>query len=374
MATQQTAPAAKVAVTQEQKSEFQRLLDKEVRLVEYVPLHGDQSIRLTPKLVLDLLAIPTKKGDMPTERDCMKFIMLCRARKLNPFEGDAWLLGYDTQDGPKFELITAHAALMKRAETHGDFNGIESGIVFTPADPCKLCNETGYVQTKADALLECPRCHGSGKVDEIRGSVIPESKRLAGGWSRILFKNKGVPTYDRVPLSAFIKSFGRWRDDASGQIQKCAEASTLRLAFPNTLGGLYTKDEMSADTPPKDTNTAPPVFDVPGSVFAPVVSDAAKEPVKEPVAEPPKKPETPAPAPVVGDGRPSDGLSVEGVILAIKDKMSQSGITDDQMNGHLRSVDMAKKAQKWGDLSDEKLRSILDAWQEWEPEIKSFSA
>src|SRR5688572_29170508 len=110
MATQQQTQATTRQPTAEEKSDFEKLLEKSVKLVEYIPLAGESQIRLTPKIVRDMLAIPSKSGKWPEERDCLRFMMLCRARQLNPFEGDAWLLGFDTQDGPKFELITAHAA------------------------------------------------------------------------------------------------------------------------------------------------------------------------------------------------------------------------------------------------------------------------
>lgn len=221
---QQTKPAQQT-VTEEQRTEFQKLLEKDLKLMEYIPFQGDQPIKLTPKIVLEYLAIPTKSGKWPTERDCLRFMMLCRARKLNPFEGDAWLLGYDTGDGPKFELITAHAALMKRAEAKDNYDGMESGIVYTPSDPCKLCDSKGFVP-KGDDLRECPRCHGSGTCDEIKGSLVPADKKLAGGWAVIRFKQKSTPQYDRVQLSAYQKGFGRWKDDAAGQIQKCYDSET----------------------------------------------------------------------------------------------------------------------------------------------------
>merc|ERR1711991_914366 len=59
----------------------------------------------------------------------MDFLMLCRARKLNPFEGDAYLVGYDSKDGAKFSLITSHQALLKRAELCQQFDGMESGLI-----------------------------------------------------------------------------------------------------------------------------------------------------------------------------------------------------------------------------------------------------
>src|SRR5438477_1143011 len=87
----------------------------EERSVEFTP-HGSQDkIKLTVGMVQRMVAVPTKSGRTCSERDAFKFIMLCRARRLDPFQGDAFLIGFDAKDGPQFSLITAHQAFLKRA-------------------------------------------------------------------------------------------------------------------------------------------------------------------------------------------------------------------------------------------------------------------
>jgi phage recombination protein Bet len=143
--------------------------------------------------------------------------MLCKARALNPFEGDAFLIGYDCKDGAKFNLITAHQAFLKRAEVNPDFDGMESGIVVKDE---------------------------SGKTVEKQGDYREQGENLVGGWARVHFKNKSIPMFKKINLERFRKPFGVWNEMPEGMIVKCAEADALRSAFPTKMGGLYLKEEV----------------------------------------------------------------------------------------------------------------------------------
>lgn len=191
--------------------------------MEFVPLGGVDKIKLTVRIIQNLIAVPTRSGKTCSERDALKFMMLCQAQRLNPFLGDCFLIGYDGQNGPEFSLITAHQALLKRAELHPEFDGMESGVI---------------VQ--------------SGELtNDLPGDFHTEEQTLVGAWARVHFKNRKFPSTDRIALRSFIKTTSKgdptkfWRDNPSGQIVKCCEASALRKAFPTTCGGMYLREEIS---------------------------------------------------------------------------------------------------------------------------------
>lgn len=185
-------------------------------MTEYTAFGSEEKVRLTAKMVQSFLCVPTRNGNVCDERDAVKFIMLCRARRLNPFEGDAFLIGYETKDGPRFSLITAHQAFLKRAETHPDFDGMESGVVVK-------CN---------------------GEVINRMGDLTIEGDELLGGWATVYFKQRSHSMKKRLKLSTFKKNFGRWLDDPEGMIVKCAESDALRSSFPTLLGGMYLEEEL----------------------------------------------------------------------------------------------------------------------------------
>jgi hypothetical protein len=102
----------------------------EERAVEFIPFGSKDAIKLTAAMVRSFIANPTKSGALPDDRQCIRFVMLCKAKRLNPFEGDAFLIGYDNErDGPQFSLITAHQAFLKRAEANDEYDGMKSGVI-----------------------------------------------------------------------------------------------------------------------------------------------------------------------------------------------------------------------------------------------------
>lgn len=223
----------------------------EEKAVEFVPFGSQDKIKLTVRLIQNTIAVPTKSGKTCSEKDAMKFLMLCRARRLDPFVGDAFLLGYDnTKDGSaQFSLITAHQAFLKRAETHPEFDGMKSGVIV----------------------------EDNGKVLELEGDFHTEEQVLLGGWATVFFKQRKVPSHDKLALKNFMKKWpdgtpmGRWKDDPEGLIVKCAESSALRKAFPTMLGGMYSREEGGESL----SETPMPTIELAGSHTL-QVSDAAK--------------------------------------------------------------------------------------------------
>ena len=186
---------------------------------EYVPFGAQDKIKLSFNIILKWLAVKTAKGEVPSEQDLTKFLMTCKAKKLNPFDGDAFLIGYDGKDGPVFSTIVAHQAFLKRAETHPEFDGMESGVI---------------VQT------------GDTIVDLV-GDFFPASARLLGGWATVFFVNRRHPMTKRLKLSTFDKGRSLWKTNPEGMIVKCAEADALRSSFPQLIGGMYLREEMGTD-------------------------------------------------------------------------------------------------------------------------------
>lgn len=194
------------------------VVKKERAEVEYVPYGGQDKIKLHIGLVQNLIAVKTKSGKTCSDQEAIKFIAMCQAKRLNPFEGDAYLIGYDGKDGPSFSLITAHQTYLKRAELHPEFDGMKSGVIIKEGDIMR----------------------------DLEGDFYVGGQQVIGGWATVFFKTRKYPMHKRIRLERFKKPFGIWVDDPAGMICKCAEADALRSAFPTMLGGLYMKEEYEA--------------------------------------------------------------------------------------------------------------------------------
>ena len=267
----------------------------------YVPFGSTEEIKLNIHLVKTLICVKTKQGLTCSDDDAVKFLMMCKARLLNPFEGDAFLIGYDSQTGPKFSLITAHQAFLKRAEMNKEYDGMESGVIVELED---------------------------GKLSDLPGDFHTPKQRVVGGWATVYFKNRKFPMHKRIRLSRFQKAFGVWQDDPAGMICKCAEADALRSSFPTMLGGLYLREE----TEHEPVSGSAPIFKEP-PLEAEVVVEAPKPPpasAPPPVVPLPKpkaaKPPPPAPTP------PEPAKSeIVPVLDVLKQRLAAAGITPKQM-------------------------------------------
>ena len=184
---------------------------------EFIPHGSGDRIKLSISIVQNMIASRTRTGKTCSEWDALRFIAMCAAKRLNPFEGDAYLVGYDTKDGPRFSLITGHQTYLKRAELHVEFNGMTSGVIIEE----------------------------DGEVRDIEGDFHLPTQKVVGGWATVFFKNRKMPMRRRVRLARFAKDNAFWNDDPAGMIVKCAESDALRSSFPTMLGGLYLREEVN---------------------------------------------------------------------------------------------------------------------------------
>lgn len=243
------------------------LVKEPEKAMEFVPYGASDKIKLSIQIIKNLVAVKTKSGKTCSDHDAIRFMMMCQARRLNPFEGDAFLIGYDAKDGPTFSLITAHQAFLKRAELHPEYDGMKSGII-----------------VRRDS-----------EVKDVEGDFYLEGDEVLGGWATVHFKNRKQTMNKRVRLKRFQKAWGIWQDDPAGMICKCAEADALRSSFPTMLGGLYLKEEISPADQPRVSS---PVFSLPASASSTPPPETAKTETENTVEEPPEPKPTPPPAEV----------------------------------------------------------------------------
>jgi phage recombination protein Bet len=173
-------------------------------------LVAGQEVNLSYAIVRNFL---TKGNGQVTDQDLTQFISICKYNQLNPFLNEAYLIKFG--DTPA-SMIVSKEALMKRAETHEGYRGIQAGVI---------------------VMRE-------GQPVELEGSFYLANDVLVGGWAKVYRKDRDYPYVAKVKLSEYDKKKSTWVEKPSTMIRKVAEVQALREAFPTQLGALYTAEEV----------------------------------------------------------------------------------------------------------------------------------
>lgn len=195
------------------------------------------------------------EGDV-TDTELLTFISICKYNGLNPFLNEAYLVKFKGANTTA-QMIVSKEALMKRAESSENFEGLRAGII---------------VQRGDDIL-------------ELEGTFKLKNDTLLGGWAEVLRKDRRTPYKMTVSMDDYNKGQSIWKDKSSTMIRKTAIVQALREAFPSQLGAMYTAEEKGI----QDTE----YIDVSQEVISEKAEKANKEVLsintKEPFVEEEKK-------------------------------------------------------------------------------------
>ena len=171
---------------------------------------------LTPAVPSDLSVSTIKKyiNDKATDEEAYVFLQLCKARGLNPFLKEAYLIKYDYVSPAT--MVVGKDAFMKRAEMHNQYNGFEAGII-------------------------------TDKKEWKVGTFLYESEKLLGGWAKVYRKDQEHSVVITVSMSEYNTGKSSWKKMPATMIRKVALVQALREAFPSELSGCYDQSEMGVE-------------------------------------------------------------------------------------------------------------------------------
>ena len=137
------------------------------------------------------------------------FFEICKSRSLNPFTKEVYFIKYGTQNAA---IVIGVDTFISRANEHHDYMGFKSGwIVINP--------EGVAIKTE-----------------------IPHGK-LYGAWCEIHRKDK-VTLTQTVVFSEYSTGKNRWQSAPFQMIDKVAQATAHRKAYPKSFQHLYGWEEM----------------------------------------------------------------------------------------------------------------------------------
>ena len=184
---------------------------------------GNEEIKLSPSIVKNYLV--NGQSDKLTEQEIVYFMHLCKARKLNPFTKEVYLIKYGNNPAT---MVVSRDALEKRAIKHKEYNGKKVGI---------------YVLRKSDGEL----------IKRDSTIYLKDKEELIGAWCTVYRKDWENPVTVEVNLDEYIqtKSDGtpntNWSNRPITMITKVAKAQALREAFIEELEGMYEAEESGID-------------------------------------------------------------------------------------------------------------------------------
>ena len=175
-----------------------------------------QQITLTPKNVMSCF-----KGSVaPTAQDVQLFIEHCRAKKLNPFTGEIWIVKND-QNQPALISISKDGANVL-ANRDPRYKGFKSGVI-----------------------IYHPNLQGKEIFEYRTGTFHLPNEMIVGGWCTVFVDGFHDDCMENtVAFSEFDTGSAFWQSKPGVMIEKVAIVNTLRKAFPSVFSGIYGEGEL----------------------------------------------------------------------------------------------------------------------------------
>ena len=157
-----------------------------------------------------------------SQQELKTLLAIVKNRNLNPFTKEVYFIKYGSAPA---QIVVSKEAIMKRAEENPNFDGFEAGIV---------------VETK------------EGAIERLTGTIAPKSAKLRGGWCKVYRKDRSHAIEADANFEYYDKTNPKnvtpWEKMPALMIRKVAIVSAFREAFSESVGGLYTADEMQQET------------------------------------------------------------------------------------------------------------------------------
>ena len=214
---------------------------------------GDEALALSVRDVIRWVE-PAASPD-----EALKFVLICRARGLNPFLGEAHLVKIKDS----WITIVDKSGWLAIAERHPAYDGHECGItvqrVLTPAVPGVPAALGRPARPAVPAVM--------GEIRDIPGTIRPEGWVVIGGWARVYRKDRRIPTYRNASMVEYGKDNRVWDALPMTMIEKCALVHALEGSGLVSRSGGYDAVEVP-DLPAMGVESPRDGYPVPEAIVA----------------------------------------------------------------------------------------------------------
>ena len=254
-----------------------------------------------------------------TIQELVFFAGVCRARGMDPYAGDCYLIKYS--DDPA-AIVTARAYFEARAKAQKDCKGWKAGIIVIDDD-------------------------GDGKEIKRIGALPRPGDKLIGGWFEghsdkwefPLELEVSLPMYIKKTRDGHITQF--WKPEKQAHmIRKVALVQGLRELWPNEFAGLYAPDEMGPETPEPEAITLEPSEVTVTETDQPVAHEDLKADLEKKKAEDAEKAaqekaEADAKAEEEAAAKEAEAVERRALVKTFDAKTEAAKLTTQQVNDYL---------------------------------------
>lgn len=178
------------------------------------------------KLTIDIVRNNIAVGSNPTNKEIINFMMLCKARQLNPFIGECYLVKF----GDEAQIITGKDVFLKRINKNPKCLGLEIGIIVYNSENNKIIERKGTFHLPNEEL--------------VGAYTIIKRKDWNEPFKWTISKKDYFRTYFNKKLDKIIP-MGNWGVMPAVMLTKCCYVSAIRLTFPEDFGGMYDEAELN---------------------------------------------------------------------------------------------------------------------------------
>jgi phage recombination protein Bet len=173
--------------------------------------------KLTPEDI-DLIKNTVAQGATPDELRMLLY--LSKEHGLDPLKKEIYFIKY----GGKSTILTSRDGYLKIANSHAQFDGLESDVVY----------QTDILQKRPDGSI-----HIEYGVDHLAF----QKAKLTGAFCSVFRKDRVKATTVFVSIKDYYKKNAPiWEQYTNAMILKVAEAMALKRAF--SISGLVTREEI----------------------------------------------------------------------------------------------------------------------------------
>ena len=191
--------------------------EESCNMVKYQANDG-VDVTLSTQIVKDFLV--HGKSDLVSTQEIVFFLGICKARKLNPFTKEVYLIKYSSEPAA---IIASIDYFRARARAQKDCRGWKRGVIVQDKD---------------------------GNIKDTAGLVL-EGETLVGGFFEATPEGWAEPMRLEVNLRGYIKKTGTgqitkfWKpDNQPTMIAKVAEGQGLRSVWPGEFAKMYESSEI----------------------------------------------------------------------------------------------------------------------------------